>query len=268
MVKYYLQPHIMPMMLEGNEPYLRRLVQADLARHGGQIVHAIREAQTVSQGPALIGPSIQALLDYCLGRKTFRGTWFEDFCNGAVFGPLMTVIDMIPEGYAAVAAGTTTEDWAKIHAMVRELLVHECHRYYNPSHFGYSLKKLITWGVLYTHYAFQFLPQDISEEFGSRLERADSWSDHLAFKVGEGNCYRRSEDNWYADKCDRWESIHDPNRWERLQARHAQRDYEWAVMTEDEREEYHSEDSSFDDEEISTDDGEAWSENDDKLNDY
>jgi hypothetical protein len=265
MVKFYLQPHIMPMMLESDEPYLRRLVPADLAAHGGRILFAVREAQRDPQGLARIGPSIQALLDYCLSRKTFRGTWFEDFCNSAVFRPLMTVIDMIPEGFAGVSAGTSTKDWPKIHAMVCELLVHECHRYYNPSHFGYSLKNLLTWGLLYTHYAFEFPILDISEEFGPRLERADEWSNHLATKVDEGDYYCRIDDNWYSNKYEAWAWIHDPNRWERLQLCYAQQEYDLAMMSNAEREEYQSEESSFHDKELSTNDREAWSNNDNEL---
>jgi hypothetical protein len=96
---------------------------------------------------------------------------------------------------------------------------------------------------------------DLSEDFGPRLDRADKWSNHLAHKVEEGDDYHRTEDPWYTKKFEEWLSVHDPHRQNRVDLRIAQFDDEWAVMSEAEREEYHSEASSFDEaeEEMSTD---------------
>jgi hypothetical protein len=246
---------IMPMVLASDETYLCRLAP-DLAWHGGQIIHAVQEAQNDSQGLAHIGLAIQGLLNYCLSQTTFRGMWFEDFCNGGVFHPIITVIDLIPVGYVAVSTGTMAEDWPWIHAMVREILIHECHGHYNPTHFGYSLVNLINWGVLYTHHSFDYPPGDISEEFDQQL---DKWSNHLAVKVNKGDEYCHVDDPWYNDKYTEWEWIHNPDRQAWVEACNAQHEYDWAVMKDDEQEEYHSDKSSFDDEELSTDEGEAWS---------
>ena len=85
------------------------------------------------------------------------------------------------------------------------------------------------------------------------LDRADEWSNHLACKVEEGDEYRRIEDPWYNDKYAKWLSLNDPCHQKRVDFLSAQQAYNWEIMTNDEREEYHSEESSFDDEELSTD---------------
>lgn len=253
MVLYYLNDRVIEMMLTSDDDFVHRLAQDKLTGYATRLQGALDSAGQDPQGRASIGPVLEDLLSYCLNRKTSRVLWFVDFSSSGLMCQLTRVIEMIPEGYAANIAGMRVEEWPWIHALVRELLIPECRKHYTAAHDGYSLQNHSAWAVLYGIYDLEYSFVDLSEDFGRQFKRADEWSNHLAIKVEEGDEYRRVEDPWYSEKYAEWESIHDPHRDARVHARNAQHEYDWAIMNDDEREEYHSDESCFEEEVLSTD---------------
>lgn len=253
MVMFYLNDHIIQMMLTSDDDFIHRLARDKLTGYANNIKTALDAAGRDPQGRPSIALALEDLLSYCLNCKTSRVLWFVAFGASGLICQLARVIELIPDGYASNSDGIWDVDWAWVHALVRELLLHECLRHYTAAHDGYCLRNLCAWHVLYAKYGMEFPPVDISEEFGRRLDRADQWSNHLAIKVDEGDEYRRVEDPWYNNQYEEWLSIHDPHRDARIHARNAQHEYDWAIMNNDEREEYHSDESSFDDDELITD---------------
>ena len=251
MVLYYLNDCVIEKMLNSDDDFIHRLERGELVRYGKRLQAAIDSVYEGTQFRASIGPVLRELLIYCLKRKTSRVLWFVDFSSSPLMCQLARAIVMIHRGYEANFFGH--EDWPWIYALIRELLIPECRKYYTPACDGFSLQNLCAWAVLYDHYDLDKSFPDLSEDLGPMLDRADKWSNHLACKVEEGDEYRRIEDPWYDKKYAEWLSVNDPCHQKRVDFLSAQRAYNWEIMTNDKREEYHSEESSFDDEELSTD---------------
>ena len=253
----YLAPQALSLMLDTDFKYVGRLVYCDLVCLAASIRTAMNEYTRDPQATTLseLKRVLEEGLSSCLERQTFRGLWFQDISRSGLMTQLVRVVKVIPEGYRTFRSGPANEYWPAIHGILHAFLVHECHLVYGGEDKGYTFDNLHWWGVLYATLEDEYPPGYLKFEIATKLARMDGWSDHLLFKVEEGDFYRRSDDPYYRDKWERF-LARNPGHLDRKallrEARREEKEYECAVMGALEREEYNS-DSGLSDDELSTD---------------